>query len=74
MVNSNTGNPVQAVPLIEGKVNLGAGTYEVSSLIHCETDADITFGSNATPYSMTAGMDRAFRGPITVVSGTVTID
>ncbi len=65
---------VQAVPLIEGKVNLGAGTYEVNALIHCETDAAITFGPNAIAYNMTAGMDRAFTGTITVVSGTVTID
>ncbi len=65
---------VQAVPLIEGKVNLGAGTYQVNSLIHCETDAAITFGPNAVPYTMIAGDDRAFSGEITVVSGTVTID
>ena len=74
MVNSDRRNPVQAVPLIEGKVNLGAGTYKVNSIIHCESDAAITFGPNAVPYSMTAGMDRAFNGSITVVSGTVTID
>ena len=74
MINSNVGNTVQAVPLIEGKVNLGAGTYQVSSVIHCETDAAITFGPNAVPYSMIAGDDRAFNGEITVVSGTVTID
>ncbi len=65
---------VQAVPLIEGKVNLGAGTYQVNNLIHCETDAAITFGPNAVPYTMIAGDDRAFSGEITVVSGTVTID
>ena len=70
----NSAQVVQAVPLIEGKVNLGAGTYQVVSLIHCETDAAITFGPNAVPYSMVAGMDRAFSGEITVVSGTVTID
>ncbi len=74
MINSNTGNPVQAVPLIEGKVNLGVGTYEVNSIIHCEADASITFGPNAVPYTMLAGDDRAFEGSITVVSGTVTID
>ena len=74
MINSNTGNPVQAVPLIEGKVNLGAGTYQVGSVIHCEADCAITFGPNAVPYSMLAGDDRAFSGEITVVSGTVTID
>ena len=65
---------VQAVPLIEGKVNLGAGTYQVNSLIHCEVDAAITFGPNAVPYNLVAGDDRAFTGEITVVSGTVTID
>ncbi len=65
---------VQAVPLIEGKVNLGAGTYQVNSLIHCEEDAAITFGPNAVPYNMLVGDDRAFSGEITVVSGTVTID
>ncbi len=65
---------IQAVPLIEGKVNLGAGTYQVNSLIHCETDAAITFGPNAVAYNMLAGDDRAFNGEITVVSGTVTID
>ena len=74
MINSNTHNAVQAVPLIEGKVNLGAGTYTVNSLIHCETDADITFGIAKVPYSLKAGMDRAFKGSITVTSGTVTID
>ena len=74
MINSDVRNSVQAVPLIEGKVNLGAGTYEVNSLIHCETDAAITFGPNAVPYNLVAGDDRAFNGEITVVSGTVTID
>ena len=70
----NSAQVVQAVPLIEGKVNLGAGTYSVNSLIHCETDAAITFGPNAVAYNMLAGDDRAFSGEITVVSGTVTID
>ena len=73
-MKKNSGQLVQAVPLIEGKVNLGAGTYEVNSLIHCEADAAITFGPNAVPYSMLVGDDRAFSGEITVVSGTVTID
>ncbi len=73
-MEKNSGQLVQAVPLIEGKVNLGVGTYTVNSLIHCETDAAITFGPNAIAYTMTAGMDRGFNGTITVVSGTVTID
>ena len=73
-MKKNSGQLVQAVPLIEGKVNLGAGTYEVNSLIHCEADAAITFGPNAISYNMLVGDDRAFSGEITVVSGTVTID
>jgi len=74
MQNSNVNTPIQAVPLIEGKVNLAAGTYNTNGLIHCETDAAITFGASDTPYSMIAGDDRAYAGVFTVVSGTVTID
>ena len=71
----NSAQVVQAVPLIEGKVNLGAGTYQVNCLIHCESaTASITFGPNAVPYDMVQHADRAFSGEITVVSGTVTID
>ena len=73
-MKKNSGQLVQAVPLIEGKVNLGAGTYEVNSLIHCEVAAAITFGPNAVSYTMATGADRAYSGTITVVSGTVTID
>ncbi len=73
-MEKNSGQLVQAVPLIEGKVNLGAGTYQVNSLIHCEVDASITFGPNAIPYDMVTGADRSFKGEIVVVSGTVTID
>jgi len=73
-MEKDSGQVVQAVPLIEGKVNLGAGTYHVNSLIHCEADAAITFGPNAVPYNMLVGDDRGFNGEITVVSGTVTID
>ncbi len=71
----NSAQLIQAVPLIEGKVNLGAGTYKVNSLIHCEIAGSITFGPNAVPYNMLAGDDRAFSGEITVLAGcTVTID
>jgi len=71
----NSGQMVQAVPLIEGKVNLGPGTYQVTSLIHCESaTASITFGPNAVPYDMIQHADRAFSGEITVGTGTVTID
>jgi len=73
-MEKNSGQLVQAVPLIEGKVNLGAGTYQVNSLIHAEADTSLTFGPNAIPYNMLAGDDRTFSGSITVVTGTVTID
>jgi len=74
MQNSNVNTPIQAVPLIEGKVNLGAGTYFSNGIIHAESDAAITFGIGNTPYSMLAGSDRAYSGIFTVTSGTVTID
>ena len=74
MINSNANTPVQAFPLVEGKVNLGAGTYFVNNVIHCETDSEFTFGESATTYTMIAGEDRAYTGEITVVSGTVSID
>lgn len=65
------GDVVQAVPLIEGKINVGAGTYKAMGLIHAETNAEITL-ANGTPYSMLEGMDRGYIGDFTVVSGTVT--
>ena len=67
---------VQAVPLIEGKMNVGAGTYTANALIHCEADCDISFPDFkiATSYTMVAGEDRAFAGKFTVISGTVTYD
>jgi len=65
---------VQAVPLIEGKVNVGAGDYVANSLIHCETAGSITFGPDNVPYDFQAGADRAFTGEFTVVSGTFTYD
>jgi len=74
MQNANVNTPIQAVPLIEGKVNLGPGTYSTNGLIHCETDASITFGKGDTPYLLVAGMDRSYSGTFTVVSGSVTID
>ena len=76
MIKSNIGTPVQAVPLIEGKINVGAGDYKANSLIHCETDCEISLTDFATPisYNMIAGDDRAFTGNFTVVSGTVTYD
>ena len=69
------GDTVQAVPLIYGQVNVGAGTYEAKCLIHCETDAVITLDF-PTPldYNMLAGSDAGYTGRFTVISGTVTFD
>ena len=36
------GSFVQAMPLLEGKVNLETGTYEVQELIHCVAKDDVT--------------------------------
>jgi len=42
MQNSNVNTPVQAVPLVEGKINLSSGTHNCSSVIHCELEGSIT--------------------------------
>ena len=67
------GQTVQAVPLIVGKINVGAGDYKANSLIHCELDGSITL-YDGTTYNMTAGMDRGYSGKFTVTSGTYTYD
>ncbi len=67
------GQTVQAVPLIVGKINVGAGNYTANSLIHCETDGSITL-YDGTPYTMTIGMDRAYSGDFTIVAGVFTYD
>ncbi len=72
-MEASRGDVVQAVPLIIGKVNVGAGDYEANCLIHCETDAAIEL-SDGTVYNMVKGDDRGYVGAFTVVSGTVTYD
>jgi len=72
-MEKNAGQLVQAVPLIEGKTNVGAGTIIVNSLLHCETDGSITFGATGT-YNFVAGMDRTISGEVVIVSGTFTYD
>ena len=62
----------QAVPLIIGQINKGAGVYTAKSLIHCETDGSITLSDGITVYAMVGGMDRTYRGEFTVTSGTFT--
>ena len=69
----NSGQAVQAVPLIAGKINVGAGTYTAICLIHCEGDGSITL-SDGTVYAMIAGMDRGYEGEFTVTAGTFTYD
>ena len=68
------GDVIQAVPLMEGQINVGAGDYTAKGLIHCETDAVITlpYPSGPVTYNMLAGDDRGYIGEFTVVSGTVT--
>ncbi len=68
------GDVVQAVPLVEGRINMGAGTYEAKGLIHCEEDCVITlpYPSGEVTYNMLAGDDRGYIGKFTVVSGIVT--
>ena len=69
----NANQLIQAVPLIQGKVNVGVGTYRASGLIHCETDAVITLDFTVPlDYTMLAGDDRSYAGRFTVLSGTVT--
>ena len=68
------GDVIQAVPLIEGQINVPAGTYKAMGLIHCEEDAEITlpYPSGVQTVSLKAGDDRGYIGEFTVVSGTVT--
>ena len=66
---------VQAVPLIDGQVNVGVGTYKAKGLIHAEEDAVITLDfSTPLDYTMLAGADRGYIGSFTVLSGTVTYE
>lgn len=63
---------VQAMPLLEGKVNLSAGIHKVNELIHCVVDGSIVItwstGTIAT-IDMLAGQDYAFVGGIDISSG-----
>ena len=73
----NTNGIVQAMQLIEGKVNLTGGTHYIGRLIHCVEDATLTVkwptGTTAT-IGMLAGEDYAFKGEVTVSSGKVHLD
>jgi len=67
---------VQAVPLVEGKINVGAGDYVALGIIHADVDASILipFPSGNVTIALLAGEDRGYVGAFTVVSGTVTYE
>lgn len=73
MNQSNANNTVQAVPLVKGKMKKGPGKYKTNTLIHCENDGEILVHGDF-PYAMTVGMDRAYSGYFTIVSGSFTFD
>ena len=70
------GDVIQAVPLMEGKINVGSGTYEANGVIHADVDATITlpFPSGVATVNLLAGEDRGYVGQFTVTSGTVTYE
>ncbi len=68
------GDVIQAVPLIIGQINVGAGTYTAKGIIHCETDGNITLSDGTTVYAMIAGDDRGYVGEFTVTAGTFTYE
>ena len=77
----DSGNVVQAVPLIAGQINkVMADTQpnplSVKSLIHCEEDGELLIDfDDGTPdvnYNMTMGMDRALTAKVFILSGTFT--
>ena len=68
------GDVIQAVPLIEGQINVPSGTYKAMGLIHADVDCEITlpYPSGTVTVNLNAGEDRGYIGEFTVVSGTVT--
>jgi len=70
------GDVIQAVPLMEGKINVPAGTYVANGIIHADVDCQITlpFPSGVATVDLLAGEDRGYVGQFTVVSGTVTYE
>ena len=70
------GDLIQAVPLMEGQISVGAGDYHADGVIHCEEAGSILlpFPSGDVTYEMLAGADRGYIGPFTVVSGKFTFE
>lgn len=73
MMEKYSAQPIQAMPLLENKVNLVAGTHTVKHLIHCAATGSVTvtWPTNATAIiPMVAGQDYTFNGSITITTGT----
>ena len=70
------GDVIQAVPLMEGKINVGAGTYTANGVIHADEDTQISlpFPSGDKTVNLLAGEDRGYVGVFTIVSGSVTYE
>lgn len=70
------GDLIQAVPLIDGKINIGpGGPYEANGVIHAEEATELTLHLDSdVAYSMEAGADRGFIGSFSVASGLVTYE
>ena len=59
---ANQGQLIQAMELLEGKVNLNTGTHSVKTLVHCVEDGSITVtwqSGNTDTVDMVAGQDYA---------------
>lgn len=67
------GQPIQAMPLIDGKTNLTTGTIKVSELIHCVVTGSVTVtwpSGNTDIIAMGAGQDFGFTGSVEITDGT----
>jgi len=67
------GKDIQAVPLVEGKVNLGAGAYHTNGVIHCVEDGsfNLLWASGGVPslIDAIAGEDYGYYGDVQIVGG-----
>ncbi len=71
------GDTIQAVPLMEGKINIGSGPdiLESKGVIHAEADSVIELPfSTPLQYTMLAGADRGYIGKFTIISGSITYE
>lgn len=70
----NSGQVVQAMPLLEGKVNLSAGVHKVTGAIHCVEDGSINVvwrdGVAPVTIDMISGQDYGLVAYITITDGT----